>query len=391
MSHSERERSALKVLCVAEGSGGHLVPALEVASRLAASGAFVKLWYAQRSQTQALVEALTRGHHTAAVDARAMPGHATAHPLLRLWQLGRLWRHSAREMAQWQPDVVVGFGGWSSIPVLLEARRRRVHCLLHEQNIIMGRANRWLSRLVDRIAVSWEQTQTPGHPAAVRVTGLPVRPAIGKVWRSAAAERFGLQPDRLTLLVLGGSQGSRAITLRALDAISRLPDAERARLQVIHLTGAMEADRVRHTYTAQRITAWVAPYLSEMEYAYALADVVIGRAGASTMAELARCGLPAILIPYPYAGGHQLANARRAASSGAATLLEEAHATPERLVGAIGRLLADVALRTRMGCAMRTLDAPDATAQMCQAIQELDGRPATSWTTPCVAPALSSA
>jgi UDP-N-acetylglucosamine--N-acetylmuramyl-(pentapeptide) pyrophosphoryl-undecaprenol N-acetylglucosamine transferase len=200
---------------------------------------------------------------------------------------------------------------------------------------------------------------------------MPVRGGIGRYPRDAAAERFGLDAQRPTLLVLGGSQGSRAVNTIVMRLVERLSEAERRAWQFMHLTGAADEAGVRQAYASSGLTAWVAPFLTEMDAAYAQADAVLARAGASTVAELARCGLPAVLIPYPHAGAHQLANAEAVDAVGGGILLTEARATPERVLGAVRTLLGDDRLRAMMGRQMRLLDVDDAAERLSQTIIDL--------------------
>ena len=362
----------LKVLLVAEGSGGHLIPALEVAATLARSGARIKIWYAQRRQTAPLTDALLRPHPS--IDVDAFPVEASSNPLERLWRCGQLWHRAQQCFDTFAPDVVVGFGGWVSAPVVLAARNRRIGCLLHEQNVVMGRANQWLAPWVDRIAVSFRETQAVLEGAASVMTGLPTRQGIGRAARAQAAASFGLAPDRPTLLVLGGSQGSRAVNRLMLETLGLFSSSERDRWQAVHVTGAADAEAARAAYAAHRVSAWAAPFLIEMDAAYALADVVIGRAGASTIAELARCGTPAVLIPYPYAGHHQRANAALVEAVGGGVMIEEANATPARVLSAARRILGDERLRLLMGRQMRELACADAADRLRDAIVEVAER-----------------
>ena len=361
----------LKVLLVAEGSGGHLIPALQVAGALARAGAHATVWYARRRHTAPLADALVKEATATAVDVRAIPFETSRNLLSRFWQCGQLWSKSQRWFEAVSPDVVVGFGGWVSAPVILAARSRRIRCVLHEQNVAVGRANRLLVRWVDRVAVSFRETQTALNGTPSVVTGMPVREAIGQPSRARDAARFGFSAQRPTLLILGGSQGSRAINRLLLETLEHLLPDERQQWQVLHVTGAADEAIVREAYARAQVAAWVAPFIVDMEAAYAQADVVIGRAGASTITELARCGTPAILIPYPYAGGHQVANARLVENVGGGLLIEERHATAARLLSAIRRLLADERLRLMMGTQMRAAAIPDAVDRLTRAIVEL--------------------
>ena len=363
--------SPLRVLLVTEGSGGHLIPALQVASSLAKTGARVKLWYAERGHTASLAGALTQEATAAFVDVDSIPMGSLSTLFGRLWRCGQLWHKAQHCFDSFSPDVVVGFGGWVSAPVVLAARAQHIGCLLHEQNVVMGRANRLLTPWVDRVAVSFHDTQAMLNGASTVVTGMPVREEIGRASRSQSAQRFGFSPNRPTLLILGGSQGSRAINRLMTRVVALWSPEERETWQVLHVTGPTDEALVKQAYAACGIRAWTAPFLVEMEEAYAQADLAIARAGSSTIAELARCGLPAILIPYPYAGGHQRANAQLVEAVGGGLMIEEDEASPERLLGAVRRILSDQRLRIIMGAQLRALSCPDAAARLTRAIVEL--------------------
>ena len=373
--------SALKALLVAEGSGGHLIPALQVATALAKQGARIKVWYARRPATAALAEAVAREAASASVEIDPLPIEGPSTLWRRLWRCGQLWGRAEQCFTAFGPDVVVGFGGWVSAPVVLAARTRRIRCLVHEQNVDLGRANRWLARWVDRVAVSFGEPAVHPRGTAAVMTGLPVRDRIGRVSRAEGAARLGLRADRPTLLILGGSQGARALNRLMLEMAERCSPDERRRWQCIHLAGPADEATVRAAYADQQMTSWVGPFLVEMEAAYALADVVLARAGASTIAELARCGIPAILIPYPHAGAHQRANARLVETSGGGVMLEESEASPERILSAVRRLLDDERRRRMMGTQMRSLSRADATERLAGAIVEVAkaGRGAAPW------------
>ncbi len=382
--------SPLKVLLVAEGSGGHLIPALQVANALAKTGAHAKLWYAQRSQMAPLASALTQGcaHGNGSVEVSAIPIERARHVLDRLRQCTQLWSKSQRCFDTFAPDVVIGFGGWISAPVVLaaclrradpggflrrgrQAKRRRIGCMVHEQNVVMGRTNRWLSRWVDRVAVSFRETQSALHGTPSVITGMPVRETIGHSSRTVQAERFGFNAARPTLLVLGGSQGARAINHVMMDIVGRLTPEEREQWQLLHVTGLADESCVKEAYAKRGMRSWVASYLVGMDAAYAQADLVLARAGASTIAELARSGKPAILIPYPHAGGHQLANARIVESVGGGVVLQEREATADRLLRFIRLLLPDQQLCAEMGSQISQLAMPDATYRVTRAIMDL--------------------
>lgn len=363
----------LRVLMVAEGSGGHLIPALEVARALTHGGAQVLLLYGRRKQLAGLLPGLVQEAHEHGIQLRAL---ALRSPRRMLGWAGRLgqalviWRITRQQLSKFQPDVIVGFGGWLSVPAIIAARQQHIPVMLHEQNVLFGRANRLLSRWADRVALSFAESAVHLSRQTV-VTGLPIRPTIGSGSRYRAAAQFGLDPDRPTVLVLGGSQGSRALNRLVGKMLERLDGRERSAWQFIHLTGQADYEDAERAHAAAGIRSWVAPHLVEMALAYAMADVVIARAGASTIAELASCGKPAIFIPYPYAGGHQRENARVVESAGAAVQLEEATTSPERLLRLLRRLVEDRRLQAMMGAQMKTLARPDATQRLASAITGL--------------------
>lgn len=385
---------SLNALFIADGSGGHLIPALRAAHALAARGSRVTVWYAQRRQLAPLTDTLARQAQDAGIRIVPLPLPAGLSAFGRLWRCGQLWWRAQRSFAASAPDVVVGFGGWVSVPVVLAARSRGIRCLLHEQNVVMGRANRWLAPWVQRVALSFPESSAAAGRARSLVTGLPVRERIGQADRADAAMRFQLDASAPTVLILGGSQGATAVNRLLLETLTLLKPEERRRWQFLHVTGPADEGRAREGYAAAQVRAWTGAYLPDMELAYAQADLVVARAGASTIAELARCGLPALLIPYPHAGAHQRANAQMAEAAGGAVLLEEFAASPARLLATLRLILSDARLRTQMSRQMRQLARDDAADRLARMILEADGStdglPARA-TAPRTAPALAEA
>jgi UDP-N-acetylglucosamine--N-acetylmuramyl-(pentapeptide) pyrophosphoryl-undecaprenol N-acetylglucosamine transferase len=343
---------------------------METAGALADGGARVSVWHPPRPSARWLVDGVC-GRADGAVEVRPLPVPAGRSLWARGWGLGRVWRYSHRALGTRRPDVVVGFGGWVSVPVLLAARQHRIPCVIHEQNVRLGRANRWLAPRVDRVAVSFAATQQALGAAGAVFTGLPVREGIGRVQRHQAAARFALDPARRTVFVLGGSQGSTRLNTLWTQAVSRLTAEERRGWQALHLTGSADEARVRAIYAEHGLRAWVAASCADMAQAYALADVAVTRAGASTLAELVRCAVPAVLIPYPFAQGHQRANADVLAAAGGAVVMEEREADAAQVLGAVRWVLTDEGQRARMGAGLRGLDVPDATQRLTEVIRDV--------------------
>jgi UDP-N-acetylglucosamine--N-acetylmuramyl-(pentapeptide) pyrophosphoryl-undecaprenol N-acetylglucosamine transferase len=337
----------MKILATAGSSGGHIFPALS----------FVDALKNKYPETETLLVLPQRSKKT----LRQGPGHQVRYICVspirlrldysNLLAIGNLFKGSLESviiMAEFRPDVVVGFGGIESLPVVFFAWLFRIKTLLHEQNVVPGRANRLLAKFVDRVAVSFAQAKDymGVDPERVVLTGNPVR-ALAVIPKEKAREYFGLRSDKFTVLVTGGSQGSRHINMGALRAISAL--SQSLQLQVIHLAGHGGGEFITARYRSLGIEARVFDFLDSMEQAYSAADVVISRAGATTVTELILFNLPAILIPYPYAYQHQFANAKVLADRGCALVVRD-----EELDGEVlGQALNSVARNSQMLGSMR--------------------------------------
>lgn len=332
----------------------------------------VDVLYAQRAQIAGLLHELLRSVQAAGV--RVHPLAVGASPrgiprfLWRLWHAAGIWRAARAACREQRPNVVVGFGGWVCVPVVCAARAGRIPVVLHEQNVRLGRANRWLHPWADAVAISFDSASRELEGTAAVLTGLPIRRGIGTATRQEAALALGLDAHAPTILIVGGSQGSHILNQLMIETISRVTDTERRAWQVIHVTGAAGYRAVQVAYAQAGLRCWVAPHLDRMEWAYALADLAVARCGASTMAELARCGVPAVVIPYPHASGHQRDNAKLLESAGAAVRLEERGITPGRLLAQLRRLLSDPARRQGMRARMAGLARPDAAEQLASVI-----------------------
>ena len=224
-------------------------------------------------------------------------------------------------LAEFRPDVVVGFGSLNSIPVLLGGWIFRTGTLIHEQNVIPGRANRLLAKFIDKIAVSFPETKDylKTDPKRVVVTGNPLRKELKMVEKKEALRFFGLSENKLTILTMGGSQGSHSININFLKAISDFPD--KSKLQIIHIAGSSDYDLLEKGYRDSGLSYRLFHFLKEMQYAYSACDFAISRAGATTIAELMNFSVPAIMVPYPFAYAHQLGNAKVLGNLGSAIVI----------------------------------------------------------------------
>lgn len=274
--------------------------------------------------------------------------------VLRAWLL----------MGRRRPDVVVGFGGYVSIPVGIAAMARRVPLVLHEQNSVPGLANRLLSRWATAVAVTYEESARHlRHPERAVVTGNPVRAEMTSACREDSRAAMGAGEDEVVLLAFGGSRGARHLNAALVGMCSRLMAVPG--VKVVHVAGRSEAAAVRDALaSAEGFDArrWrVHEYLDDMAGALAAADLVLARAGATSIAEISTVGRAAILVPYPYAtDDHQTANAATMVEHGAAVLIRDSELDDEVFGEALMGLIRDTGARATMAAASRSLGRPDA-------------------------------
>ncbi len=320
-------------LFVCGGTGGHIFPALAVAEELEKRGARVFYVCGGREIEGEIFRGLPK---QAVFPVRSAPfrGKSSIADPRFLLKLTQGYFQSRALLKKLRPALVVGFGGYVSFPVLLAARSMGFKTALHEQNVLPGRANRLLSRWVDSVALSHEESLplfASSHQ--LKVTGNPIRAAIEKDRREEALASFGFSPAKRTLLVLGGSQGAESVNRLFLSSLPFWEESMKKGLQVLHLCGRMEPAGSEKTCRESGVTARAFSFYDRMDLAYSAADFCLGRAGATFLAEIEAKGLEAILIPYPYADGHQRENARVFAASGRSCVAEQAELTSEKLAG----------------------------------------------------------
>ncbi len=368
----------MKVIIACGGTGGHLFPGLAVAEALTARSHEVRLLVSEKAVDQTAFAALTACCDPSKVGVQSVPavGYGGARQLIRFcFRLARATKNCADTCRDFEPDAVLGMGGFTSAPAVLAARWRRVRTLIHESNAVPGKANRCVGRFADHVAVGMADCARFFGRKPVTVTGTPIRAALrsGKV--TDARERLGLERDRLTVLVMGGSQGAHAINETMARALPWLDDWK-TRTQFVHLSGTRDEPLVREAYEKGVTTAKVLSFCERMELAYSAADLVVGRAGAATLTEIAAFGLPSILIPFPQAAGnHQRHNACVFERAGAALLVEQTQLSnghtegKGRLAEAVATLLGDDSRRERMAAAARSLAVADAEKRIATLIE----------------------
>jgi UDP-N-acetylglucosamine--N-acetylmuramyl-(pentapeptide) pyrophosphoryl-undecaprenol N-acetylglucosamine transferase len=349
---------ARTIMIMAGGTGGHVFPGLAVADFLRRSGWRV-VWLGARSGMEATLVP-SHGYEMAWVSFSGVRGKgALAFFLLPARLLLAFWQ-SARAIFAHRPDVVLGMGGYVSFPGGMMAALFGKPLVVHEQNAIPGLANKVLAGVADRVLCAF--------PAALKratLTGNPVRPEIAAI--AAPESRYAERSGPLRMLVVGGSLGAKALNEVVPQALALVPGERRP--IVIHQSGAQHLDSLRQAYAAAGVQAKTTAFIDDMAKAYAEADLVVCRAGATTVAEIAVGGVASILVPYPHAvDDHQRANARFLSDAGAAVLAPQSELNAERLAALIAG--ADRERLGEMAKRARSLGRPDATRQVAEICME---------------------
>ncbi len=333
----------MKILLAGGGTGGHLFPALALAEAVKARGGEVLLVGSGRKVEELALSG--RDFSVINLSAQGLVGRPLTAKLKAFKSLLAGLSQARRIIRSFSPQVVFGVGGYASFPVLLAAKLSRLPTVIHEQNSIPGLANRFLGRLVKRVFVSFPFSRRYFPRPKTILSGNPVRP---EVLRPVKREHRGLG-----LLVTGGSQGARFLNRLLLEMAPRLLETL-PHLYLVHQTGFLDYELVSASYRGQGFKAQVSPFFRDMAWAYAQADLVLCRAGATTIAELAALGKPAILVPFPHAThGHQEMNARLVAEAGGGLFFREKEIEVEEMTKVLLDLLRDKARREEMARQMK--------------------------------------
>ncbi len=356
------------IIIAAGGTGGHFFPAEALAATLYARGHRVVLMTDARSG--ALKSAVFGGRETYVLPGSGIAGRGIVKAARAVFALAHGAVRASILINRLDPAVVVGFGGYPSVPPILAAslRRRRTAIVLHEQNAVLGRANRMMACIADVLALG--MTETAHIPANVtaHITGNPVRPQIAAI----ADAPYQVPGDTIELLVVGGSLGARVFSDVVPQAVAALPGDLRIRLSVTQQCRVEDLPRVRQVYKACGVPSDLAPFFTDIADRLARAHLVIGRAGASTCAELAVAGRPSILVPLPTAiDDHQTANARALSDAGGATVLAQSEFSPEKLTALLAAQLADMAYLQGAAESARKCGRADAAEKLADEIENL--------------------
>jgi UDP-N-acetylglucosamine--N-acetylmuramyl-(pentapeptide) pyrophosphoryl-undecaprenol N-acetylglucosamine transferase len=356
------------ILLTAGGTGGHVFPAEALAAELLQRGYRLALVTDERGQAYGGVLGRVE---TFRIRAGGIAGRGTLAKLRAVVDLGLGGIQALALLSRLKPALVVGFGGYASLPAMLAAWILRLPSALHEQNAVLGRANRLLAGKVKRIATSFRHVRflDPTDPRVKR-TGMPVRPAI-------LAERDAHFPPLvdngpISLLVMGGSQGAKVLSEMVPDALSRLPDQLRSRIKVSQQCRPEYLAATRAVYMRAGIEAECENFFADVPARLKGAHLVISRAGASSVAEIACIGRPALLVPYRYAvDDHQTANAQELSESGGGWLMVEETLSVESLAGRLAQLLSNPNILARAAACAKAVGEPEAAKRLADLALEL--------------------
>jgi UDP-N-acetylglucosamine--N-acetylmuramyl-(pentapeptide) pyrophosphoryl-undecaprenol N-acetylglucosamine transferase len=359
----------LRIVVAGGGTGGHVYPGLAVVERLEERVATRALFVGARGGVEEKILARAGREH------ELLPGYGLrratlARKLAAPFVLGAGVVRAGRVLARFRPDVVLGTGGYASAAVVVASLASRTPRALQEPNSVPGLVNRTLARYADLVLLGYEEARS-WLPSSVRtlVVGNPLR-RMPSPTRAEAAAYFGIDAARPTVLVVGGSRGAHTLNLAGADAAARL--AASHGVQFVILAGRADRAEVERRTADARSLVRVLDYLDDMQFAYTACDVAVARSGASSVFELALFGVPAVLVPYPYAAdAHQESNAAPLVRVGGAMLVHNADLSADRLTAELEALLAAPERRRTMGNAMRAWSKPDAAERAADAILAL--------------------
>jgi len=348
------------------GTGGHLFPGLAVAEQLQKRGCAVALLVSPKDVDQEAVKS-ARGMEIFTLPAVALQNRNYLSFARSFWQS----RRASQKIFQSRPPrAVLAMGGFTSAPPIWVGKDFGAKTFLHESNTIPGRANRFLARFVDEAFVGFPSAAARLRARKVTITGTPVRPQFQPGEPAPCRAAFRLESNRPTILVMGGSQGASGINDMILSALPLLGNRTSA-WQWLHLTGPGDVEKVEQAYAARGFKAVVKPFLAEMDLVLGAATIAVSRAGASSLAEIAAVRLPSLLVPYPTAAdNHQFYNAQAFETTGAARVLEQKNATPEKVAALLCELIEGPAARVKIQAALAQWHAPKAAEQIAEIMLE---------------------
>lgn len=362
----------MRVAIACGGSGGHIFPAIALAQGLKEKDKDIDLLFigSDTALDRRIFEKERCRYEL--ISSNKLPFNRSMKTAVFFVKLLFDLLRSFFILIRYSPDVVVGFGGYVSSPVVLAAYVLRIPVVVHEQNVVPGRANSVLFRFAKKIAVSFEETKRRLGRFSCKavVTGNPIRTTLLRDDRMSNIRKLGLDPDKFTLLVVGGSQGAHNLNNAVLQAIAKLDGRKRSGLQIIHITGVADYSWASQAYKELEIEHRVFSFVDNIEEAYSASDLVVTRSGASAIFEIAYFGRPMILIPYPFAMSHQAENAKVFSGKGAAIQIDERQMSGDIIKMNIEELLNNKVMLSEMAKRAKSLSVPDSSYNLASEILE---------------------
>lgn len=368
----------MRVILTGGGTGGHVYPAVAIGQALQKEWPQCEILYVGTKEglENKIIPAV--GFPMIVLDVEGWQRKLSFQAVKAGWKASKAFWAARKIMRDFSPQLVIGTGGYVCLPVVGAASRLGIATLLHEQNAIPGLTNRLLASWVKGILLTFPEAKkyfSAPNQEKIEVTGLPIRAAILQVERAAGLAYFGFSPEKLTLLGVGGSRGAQSINQAMLFVCRQYADDRR--VQILHLTGQTEFEKFRKALqqlgikTGNHGNIMIMPYLQEMEYALACADLCVARSGAAFLAEMTAKGLPGILVPYPHAAeNHQEYNARALVEQGAAEMILDRELREEMLLEKIEKLLFDRERREIMVQKSRQAGKPEAIEKIMEVVKK---------------------
>ena len=360
----------MRVVIAGGGTGGHLFPGLALAEELERkAGAEIVFMGTEKGLESRVVP--KKGYQIIFLPAEGVAGKSGWARLRAISKLMSSVIKAKKLLGSIEPDIVVGTGGYVSVSPVFAAWLSSIPVVIMEQNVFPGAANRWLSKIAGAVAATYMESTRYLPKGKTFLTGNPVRAEVLSAAREGSFSLFELEPEGFfTIFVSGGSSGATSINKAVTGALEHMGDLKE-NIQFLHQSGHRDYQAVREVYRRQGFKAMVVPFIYQMPEAYAVADLVISRAGATTLAELTALGKPAVLVPYPYAGAHQEFNAKKLEDFGAARLLMDRELSGERMAREISALIENEIERNDMAARSRAVGQPDAAKKAAELVMSL--------------------
>lgn len=361
----------MKVIIAGGGTGGHLFPGLALAEELKRRNSSTEVVFVGTEHGLESRIIPREGYIIKFLRSEGFVGLSVRKKIRASGKLLLSFLDAYRILDEIEPDLVIGVGGYSSGAVVLLAHVKSIPTMIHEQNSVPGMTNRILGRFVMRICATYQESLSFFPAGKTFLTGNPIRSKILKGDRYPALKLFSLNKEMFTVLVFGGSSGASSINRTMVNALNYLTDLK-DKIQFLHQTGEKDYESVREAYRKAGFRGTVAAFIYQMAEAYAVADIVISRAGATTLAELTALGKPALLIPYPYAAGrHQELNALKMREMGAAFMIPDSELKGDAVANRIREMFDNESIRREMQRASRGLGRTDACGRIVDIAESL--------------------